>query len=302
MVDRSGAAAAGDASVTIANSASPSWAFVTPSYFRDVERCRLLVESVERYVPETVQHYIVIDRRDQRLFAPLRTRRTHLVVKEDVLPAWLWQVPFARDWWLSARSLPVRGWIIQQLTKLSVSSAVKTDVYAMMDSGVFFVRPFDPSGLIRDGRVPLFREKKEEVRVANNIRWHQHAARLLGLPVQSSYDTSFVSPIVYWRRENLDKLQRHIENVTGDPWLVSLCRSVTMSEHVLYGMFAEHVLGDSAGHYFYSDLQCLPHWGEEAISEAELGQMKAELYPEAVAVMINEKAHMSLDQVRRTFL
>src|ERR1700677_4667311 len=98
-----------------------SFAIVTPSYYRDFPHCRLLVESVGAHVPRDIPHFIVVDRRDEALFSGLRSPRTHLVLKEDVLPGWLRQIPFARRWWLSAKSLPVRGWIVQQLVKLSVS-------------------------------------------------------------------------------------------------------------------------------------------------------------------------------------
>jgi len=41
---------------------------VTPSYWRDIDRCALLLESAARYVPRDVRHYVVVARRDVPLF------------------------------------------------------------------------------------------------------------------------------------------------------------------------------------------------------------------------------------------
>jgi hypothetical protein len=45
-----------------------SYALVTPSFCVDLERCRFLVETTERWVAPGVRHYLVIDRRDAALF------------------------------------------------------------------------------------------------------------------------------------------------------------------------------------------------------------------------------------------
>src|SRR5580658_6369164 len=97
------------------------FAIVTPTYYLDYEHCRWLVETVGRYVPEDVPHYLIVDRADRDLFWPLRSSRTRVVFKEDTLRGRLRQVPFARKWWNGAWTPPVRGWIVQQLTKLFVS-------------------------------------------------------------------------------------------------------------------------------------------------------------------------------------
>ena len=280
----------------------PTFAIITPSYYRDFEYCKLLAESVLRHTPAHVHHYILVDRRDRDLFSALVSPRTHLVLKEDILPRWLWQIPFWRRWWLSARSLPVRGWMVQQLAKLSVNRAVPADVYVFLDSGAFFVRDFDPRATMKDGKVPLFREQKEEVRVPWNTRWHQISARMLGLPEQSSYDTSYVGNLVYWRKANLDALQRRIETITGRPWCLALSRHLTMSEYVLYGMFAEHVMKEDSGQYFYPVMNSLSYWDDAHLDERGLRAFKEQLGEGDVVVMLNEKARIDADLIRRVFV
>src|SRR5689334_12865614 len=112
----------------------PRLAFVTPSYHKDFDRCRLLVDSLDRYVPRQYHHYVLVPRRDEKLFQPLNSSRTHVVLQEDVLPFWLRQVKTAPKFWVSLRSLPVRGWIIQQLVKLNVCAAIDADAFACIDS------------------------------------------------------------------------------------------------------------------------------------------------------------------------
>src|SRR6202043_589722 len=99
---------------------SHSYALVTPSFNLDAERCRLLVESVDRWVAPGVRHYLVVDRRDLTLFNSMRTARTEVLVVEDITPRWLIRVPAIRRFWLSLRSPPVRNWIMQQVIKLSI--------------------------------------------------------------------------------------------------------------------------------------------------------------------------------------
>ena len=282
----------------------PSFAIITPSYTPHFEHCRLLAESVLRHVPEEVHHYILIDKSDQELFKVLKSPRTHLLLKQDILPWWLIQLPFARgrNWWINLKGLPVRGWILQQLAKLSVNQAVPADVYVYLDSGAFFVNDYDPRATMQNGKVPLFREQKEEVRVPWNTRWHQVSARLLGLPVESSYNTSYVGNLVYWKRENLDKMQAQIEKVTGSSWLVAVARQLRMSEYVLYGMFAEHVLGEASGQYFSTLDRSLNYWSEKKLDDAGLRELRTKLEPKDVIVMINEKAHIPVSEIRRVFV
>src|SRR5881392_1922214 len=138
-----------------------SFSIVTPSYYLDYERCVLLNESVLRWVPDGIKHYIIVDKRDYKLFARLRNRRTEVLTQEDIVPKRFWSIPFVRKWRFSWNTLPIRGWMWQQVVKLSIARAVDADVYVMTDSDVLFVKPFDPSELIRDSKVPLFRENKD---------------------------------------------------------------------------------------------------------------------------------------------
>lgn len=277
------------------------FAIVTPSYYVDFEACRWLCETVERYVPKHVTHYLIVDRADRALFAPLASSRTRVVFKEDVLRGRLWQVPFARRWWLSPRHLPARGWIVQQLTKLFVSEIADEDAFVFVDSGCFFVRPFDPHSMAEAGRVRLFRETGPYFKNDVVQRWHGIAAKLLGIPFVPGYDVGYVTQLITWRRDNLVGLQAHLENVSGRSAFDCLAGQLTLSEYYLYGMYCDLVLGERAGHYHTSVMSTLCHWDMNTLSGEDLRQMRASLQPEHVLVLVNEKSATSVRAVREAF-
>lgn len=279
---------------------SGSFAIITPSFAPDFERCRLLAESVLRHAAGHVDHYIVVDRRDEKLFSSLRSSRTHLVLKQDVLPSWLYQLPLSTRWWLSLKGLPVRGWIIQQITKLSVAEICAADTFLFLDSDAFLVRSFDPRDSIKNGRQPMFREILPEAK-AHNDEWHRVAAQLLGLPCQDRYLTNFVTQLVTWRRENVLALHRQIEDSTGRSWIESLTGFQALSEYVLYGVFCEHVLGERSGHYFEPRADTLNYWKTEELGERELQQLRGRLLPEHVAIMVSTKSNTPVSAIRRVF-
>lgn len=296
-----------------------SYALITPSYYVDFERCRLLVESAERFLSPRVAHYIIVDRLDENLFARLASERTHIILKQDILPPWLMQMPFARRYWLSTKSLPVRGWIVQQLVKLGVNLAIPADVFVFADSAVFFVRPFDPEARSADGKEPLFREPLKPIapdirsplhewvyRLGGAVRksdWQVNAAAILGIPDGPGTNASYVDSLVTWRKDTLQKLQEHIEKVQGRSFMEVLCREMFLSEYVLYGVFCERVLGiENAGHYADSRLMVRSHWDEAELSEPDLIQMRDTLEPGRVAVMINEKSKVPAGLIRKVFM
>lgn len=280
----------------------PKIVLVTPSYYRDFERCKLLCESVERFVDAKVDHYVMVAERDEKLFAPLRSKRVHVMRQEDVLPWWLFQIERNPKWWLSLKSPPLRGWLIQQLVKLAVDGIVDADAYVFVDSGCVFVRPFDPSFYVRDGKVLLFREQGPQFRVETNRKWHKIAADVLGLPVQKEYDTSYVGSLVSFSRRNIVKFHEHIEKRTGRGWMESLAWKTTFSEYVLHGVFCEQVLKDDAQVFFDDSILVFSHWGLEKLDEEDMRALKRELLPEHHVVMLNEKSGTPIDVIRKVLV
>jgi hypothetical protein len=261
---------------------------VTPTFAPDFERAKLLCESVLEFLPAGVEHTLLVDRRDMSLFRQLAGRRTRLLEVESVLPWWVRRLPWARRWWLSLKTLPVRNWILQQVVKLSAAEHLDADGYMFVDSDVAFIRPFDPAEFVDpDGRVRLFRVPGA-AKQKTHFRWHQTAAHLLGLPATDYFGANYIGNMITWRRDVLRALYRRIESVSGRGWVEAVCSRLHLSEYILYGVFAEHVLGGQ-GHYYQEPAHCHISWDYDVSTPAGLDHFLAETRPDHVAVMVSSK-------------
>ena len=280
-----------------------SHALITPSFRGDLERCRLLVESVERWVAPEVPHYLVVDRRDVPLFQPLVSARTRLVVVEEVLPWWIMRIPGVRRFWLSLKTLPLRNWMLQQVVKLSMANVVTEDVLLFVDSDVFFVAPYDPATLVRNGQVPLFVQTGQRGLLSFNDRWHGVAARLLGLPVESGYDTNFIGNGIVWRRDTVQRMLKHIGQRTKRHWLTVVASQLVLSEYIVYGLYVTRVEGlEAAGHYACALDRSHAYWDPVPLTVEGLAELKAGLQPHHSSVMISAKSRTPVEDIRTVFM
>lgn len=268
-------------------------AIVTPSFAPDFDRCRQLTQSVMEFVDPTTRHYIVVDRRDISLFRALADYRTEIIAVEDVLPCWVFRLPWARRWWLSLKTKPVRNWILQQVVKLALPQYLHEDILLFVDSDVAFVRPFFGQSFIREGAVRLFRIPGD-ANIKSQHPWHRTAARMLGLPPVDYFGARYIGNIVSWRRDNVLRLHEHIAQTTGRSWLESALSQWRLSEYILYGVFVDHVLGDAAGHYADSENLCLEYWDDRPMSGDDTKMFLNSIQDHHVAVMISAKARMSV--------
>lgn len=270
---------------------------ITCSYAPDRDRCGVLCASVDRFVEPGMEHVLVVPRRDVELFAPLVNDRRRIVVAEDLLPRWLVRAPRSRRWWLTPFTPPVRGWIVQQVIKLSLPAAVETPVLIFADSDVVFVKPFGSDNVIRNDRVRLHRVPGHGTKPFH-LRWHRSAARLLGLPPTDHHGSDYITQLVSWRREYVLALQRRLEEVSRRDWRRQLCGTLHFSEYILYGVFVEHVLGDAACHYWDAQelCHCSWHWHRRIENEAELGRFLSRMEPQHVAVLVQSNLGLSVDR------
>ena len=136
---------------------------VTPSYAGDFERCRLLCESIDRFVTGFEKHYLLVAGFDVGLFRQLESPRRVVIDERDLLPPWLHSLRdptslFRRHVWLSMRTPPLRGWHVQQLRRIAIAGKVTQSAILYCDSDVIFLRPFDLSSLWRDGMLRFYRQ------------------------------------------------------------------------------------------------------------------------------------------------
>lgn len=276
---------------------APRFAMVTLSYGPDYERCALLSQTFHRFADEAIKHYIVVDGRDMSMFAPLSSDRTEVLSVESILPPWVFRLPFARRWWFSAKTAPVRNWILQQYVKLALPIHLVEDVLLYVDSDVAFVRPLKVDPFVRGDQVRMLRMPGEG-KLESQFPWHQTAARLLGLPPCDYFGARYIGNIVSWRRENVLRLHNHIEVTMGCDWRRAVLSQWRLSEYILYGVFVDQILGESAGHYAESENLCHEYWTDSPMSRSDMHGFFDSLLPEQVAVMISAKAGMGVAEYR----
>lgn len=242
-------------------------AIVTMSYKDDFEECRLLCESIDRYVPRDICHYIFVRDGDLKLFKCLEEggeNRRFIIPKSSVLPWWSIDLPFRfmkHYFRISPFTMPVRGWIIQQIVKLSVWSVIdaRVDVYLNVDSECVFMKPFDPSVVLNGGELGIYREKMNWESNEDIIRAHEQfcssAKRLLGLekPVKEIGEYYYIAPVVAFRRDTLMDLCNEIgKRHWSRNYKIALMNTYRFSEYFLYSNYVYHKLG-LKGHFELKD-------------------------------------------------
>ena len=256
---------------------------ITCSYGPDLLRCRRLCESVDRHVPASVQHTLIVPARDRQAFAPLENSRRRVLVTQEVVPGTYRQLPGSERLWLDAYGWPVRGWIMQQITKLSASRATDAELLLFADSDLLFIRDLDLRSIYRAGKLRLHRIPGA-MQEGEHLRWHRRSGALLGMP-GDYFGSDYVGQLISWRRSRLIGLQQHLERTNGKPWHVPVAHSLKFSEYILYGSYVEHVLGEAnSGHFYSSDELCHCCWFEHEADQLRRGQ--TQVAPGAVALLV----------------
>ncbi|MFY1698286.1 MULTISPECIES: DUF6492 family protein [unclassified Solwaraspora] len=276
-------------------------AVVTPSFGPDFDLCAALHRSVLAHSPDSVRHHIVVPRADLPRFGALRGDRTVLHDEAEFLPSAVRSVPGTKYSVNLRRPFPpLRGWILQQMIKLSASARIPADVVVLVDSDIEFVRPFDATTFRRDDVVRFYRKPGEvDQRLPRHVRWHEVARELLGLPAQPPPYPDYVSSLLAWDPAVVRGLLHRIESATGRQWADAVGAQLHFSEWTLYGVYVDEVLGGRAATGFAAtDTRCHAYWDEVPLDEASVARFVAGIDPADVAVMISAKSRTPL-AVRR---
>jgi len=260
-------------------------AMVICSYRPDYERCVRLCASLDESVSPEVSQTIIVPDRDSKQFAQLASASRKVVSTEDILPARFIHLPLLKKWWLDNALWPVRGWMMQQVTKMCADVVTERENIIFVDSDIEFIKPlqqerFFSEGALRLHRKPLHRSD------GVHLQWHHAAGELLGLE-PGYFGSDYIGPLATWKRSNLIQLKHHIEDVRQRPWHESVGRRVTVSEYTLYGVFVEHVLGiEKSGHFPNADDVCHCLWFEDD-TEKFLTEFDYADSPQAVLLQSN---------------
>ncbi len=284
-----------------------STALITPSYKADFDRCRLLCDSVERFVEGSPDHYILVDDEDFELFEPLRSSRRHIINENDILPPWLHGIrpgvgANRRKMWVSTRTWPLRGWHVQQLRRMAIARHVSHSGLLYCDSDMLFVRPFDLTSLWQGDDLRLYRKPNginDELPDGGVMhrKWTQSAARLNGLPMPAFPAHDYINNLVSWRREWVVDMCAGIESRFGRNWVSTIGRNRTFSECQIYGAYADGVKqGD--GHWHAPEGLCATYWSGKAMNRAAIDTFVGKMLVGQVAIGIQSFTQTSPDDLR----
>lgn len=285
----------------------------TCSFRGDFESCRALCESVDRFVPQEIEHWLIVPAADLDLFGTLGGGRRRVVAEDAFLPRGFWKAPpppallrrlfglSRRNVYLTPFSAPVRGWIAQQMMKIAATIEASEDVVVHVDSDNAFIRPLTAENLVRDGRVRLYRNPRK-VELASHRAWHAAAGRLLGLPPSDWRGAEYVDALVVWRRDAAIAMTRRIEAVTGRSWQVALSRTPHFSEYVLYGVFVDQVLGFEAAGVWPEPLSlCHTRWSGDFADAADEEAFVKAVRPGQVSCLIQSTIDLTPDRRRELY-
>jgi hypothetical protein len=252
---------------------------LTPTYWRDLERCALLCESVDRYVTAFTKHYLIVADEELPLFARFNSERRVVLPTSSLLPAWLKPLPRFiqrknRRYWWSLRAKPVSGWHVQQFIKIAAASVLPEARYCMLDSDVVFFRPLDLASFSKPEHTPLFHMARAVAAdMPMHAQWVRSAHRLLGLEPPSFPATDFIGHIIFWDQRAVRAMTARIERVTDLGWVDALCRARDISEYMLYGYFVCNDPGFRADHHLTARMSCLSYWDADALDQPALERM-----------------------------
>lgn len=267
---------------------------VTPSYRPDLALCELLAEGVQRFASSDYQHVVIVPRADLALFQERVGRfGASVMAEEELLPSWLVRVPFARKWQLTPGGWPVRGWIRQQVIKIAFACLSTAEAVVFADSDTCLVRRIDSELVLREGgRVKLFADPADGD-FPTHHPWYRGASRLLGLPVEQYSGYGFIGNLIPWVPDVARSMVRRLEEVSGQSWRWTLLHERTLSEYVVYGLFAQKVLGFDAAHLVPEAHKPVLEYWLERLSDEELLRFVDTLDPQHVAIHIQSKTAYS---------
>jgi len=208
------------------------------------------------------------------------------------------------NFWLNLRRPwpPVRGWVMQQIIKLQMAAKVDADLLLLADSDVVLVRPVTGETFRADGRTRFYRRDNEVgTDLPRHVIWNDVACTLLGVPPEPPPLPDYISPFNVWDRHIAAALQGWIQQTTGKHWLDAVGAQLHFSEFVLYGVFADKVLGGQVNVTETNSMFCHNYWKRTPLDLAAGERFVREMPEQDVAIMISAKSGTPLE-VRRKIL
>ncbi|MCB5294131.1 DUF6492 family protein [Arthrobacter sp. SO3] len=274
-------------------------AILTPSYGPDAELCADLNRSVME-MTDDVEHHIVVPHSDRRYFSDMEGKRTFVHDVGEFLPRYLVKTPGANVWVNARRPWPpVRGWIAQQLVKLSVAASFEAGGVLLMDSDMVLIRRTSLDSFMLNGR-PAFYRNPGAVHAGMPLhrKWHEASRSLLGLaPPPAGNLPDYISWPCLWEPAIVRSLLSAVETHTGRTWATAIGSQLHFSEMILYGVYVDEVLGGAQS--TTSRMKSIAYSEERTLGPAELSALLAGVTSEDLAIMISAKSGTGLHHRRQ---
>ena len=284
-----------------------SWAFVTPSYAGDLERCALLCRSMDAFLTGPWHHYIIVDKPHFNAFKSFAGSRRTVLHTEDVAPGGmrlLFNMRFIGGrslWWSRDTGLSL-GWHLQQMIKVGIAEHVSEEGLAYCDSDTFFLRPFDVGSLTRGGKFRLFRDaRRASLESIANPSYTKASLEMLGTQNSAGTYHSYIDNFVTWHRPTVLALCGYLAERFQGKWQRALRHRVQFSEYILYGLFVEEVQKTNPHHFVDNLSLCRTQWHRQAMTSAEIETFCADLPPHVVAVGVQSFAGVDVGLLVREF-
>ena len=269
---------------------TPTLKLFTPTYRRDIEQCRAMCDSVDRFAPD-LDHMLLVPSRDLDLFRPFVSSKREVVVVEEILRAK--RLRGERERW-KCGSVRTSGWVMQQITK--IEAARRTGGVAIfIDSDVVLIRSLTRDHVIQDGRVRLYRDATGEAfrLEPHYASWNLGAARMLGAPERPDTGYDYITQLVAWHTDTVRGMCGLIQETAGGNWFEAAARQkgkFGLSEYVLYGMYADTYAADL--HFATDKSLCLLSWFHDLETDEGRDAFVRAVEPHHVAVLIQSNLRL----------
>ncbi|HKU34712.1 MAG TPA: DUF6492 family protein [Paenarthrobacter sp.] len=282
------------------HSAGARLAVVTPSYHPDFELCVDLNRTVLDMTGADVRHHIIVPGQDLREFSSLAGSRTIVHDARDFLPASFHKLPRLNVWWNASRPWPpVRGWIAQQVIKLSAVASLREECALLLDSDSELIRPVGAGTFMSGGDVVMYRKPGGvDSSLPGHRLWHVSGRALLGLTPPPQGDlTDYICWPCVWEPQVVRDMLAHVQGAAGRPWSTAVASQLHFSEMMLYGLYADEVRGGTNA--VTNEMQGIVYSEERPLDYAEISQLLHAGSHDAVAVMLSAKARIPVATRRR---
>lgn len=297
---------------------------MSPSYSADAGLLEELHTSIQEYAGD-LPYTVIVPDRDTKVFEEMLAKReqsTTLGVS-DFVPKAFWNTTSLASLPSLSRLGPigavtgrvrsiqaiaparfplVRGWIMQQLMKVSYSAKSTADSVLMIDSDVSLIRELDTAWFTQPSTPTFVSDSTIDMSMKRHRQWHSQARRILGLPSDDRpVYNNYISALLCWSPELVRSMIAHIERVHRVEWWRPVLSSPYFSEAILYGVYVEEVLGGRLkGLRIVSSSRVLSHWQPTPLTDETADELLDGLSIEHLAIQLQSTSNTSRDVRTRT--